>query len=38
MKFLTGCAGFIGFHIARKLIRDGHKAIVDNLIVIMISN
>ena len=33
MKFLvTGCAGFIGFHIARKLIKDGHKVIgVDNL-------
>ena len=33
MKFLvTGCAGFIGFHIARKLIRDGHKVIgIDNL-------
>ena len=33
MKFLvTGCAGFIGFHIARKLIRDGHKVIgIDNI-------
>ena len=33
MKFLvTGCVGFIGFHIARKLIRDGHKVIgIDNI-------
>ena len=33
MKFLvTGCAGFIGFHIARKLIKDGHIVIgIDNL-------
>jgi len=33
MKILiTGCAGFIGFHIAEKLIREGHEVIgVDNI-------
>ena len=30
--FLTGCAGFIGFHAAKKLLREGHHVIgVDNL-------
>ena len=30
--FLTGCAGFIGFHAAQKLLREGHHVIgVDNL-------
>ncbi len=31
--FLTGCSGFIGSHLLRRLIRDGHKVIgVDNFI------
>ncbi|MEP6343646.1 MAG: NAD-dependent epimerase/dehydratase family protein [Maricaulaceae bacterium] len=30
--FLTGCAGFVGFHAAKKLLREGHYVIgVDNL-------
>ena len=29
---ITGCAGFIGFHLAKKLIEEGHKVYgVDNL-------
>jgi len=30
--FVTGCAGFIGFHISKKLIEDGNKVIgIDNI-------
>lgn len=33
MKFLvTGAAGFIGFHISKRLLNDGHKVVgVDNI-------
>ena len=30
--FITGCAGFIGFHVAKKIIENGHSVVgVDNL-------
>ena len=29
---LTGCAGFIGFHVAKRLLKDGYKVVgLDNL-------
>src|ERR1700677_1582682 len=32
MIFVTGAAGFIGFHVAQRLLRDGHAVIgIDNL-------
>jgi len=37
--FLTGCSGFIGCHLLRRLIQDGHKVIgVDNFITSSFDN